>query len=135
MKHPGVFLYQCIAGLSDAFTGMLLCVAPQFTLRLMGLHATGEVSPYVAYIGAFVFSVGMSYLYGAYLTAVEAAPERVEVVWLLTGFARSAVSIYVLKAVLLGSLETGWLTVALFDGACVVIQAIGLRKRWLFDAR
>jgi len=40
----------------------------------------------------------------------------------------------VLKGVLVGDLESGWITVAVFDAACVLIQAIGLRKRWLFDA-
>ncbi len=135
MKHPILFAYQCAAGLSDATTGALLCAAPQFTLRLMGLHTAQGSLPYLSYIGAFVLSVGMSYLYGAVLIAIEAPPERMEIVWLLTAFTRSAVAIYVLKSVLAGDLETGWITVALFDAACAMIQAIGLRKRWLFDVR
>jgi hypothetical protein len=31
-------------------------------------------------------------------------------------------------------LEAGWLSVAVTDGACVLIQAIGLRKGWLAHA-
>jgi hypothetical protein len=37
----------------------------------------------------------------------------------------------VLVSVMTGVLEAGWLTVAVSDGACVVIQATGLRRGWL----
>jgi hypothetical protein len=47
---------------------------------------------------------------------------------------RSSVAIFVFTQILAGSLETGWLTVALFDAACALLQAIGLRKGWLLDA-
>lgn len=134
MKHPVLFGYQAIAGLSDIVTGAMLCAAPEFTLHLMGLHTVADAVPYISYIGAFVLSVGLSYLYGAILIAIEAPPERMEMVWLLTAFTRSAVAIYVVKAVLVGDLESGWITVAAFDAGCALIQAVGLRKRWLFDA-
>jgi hypothetical protein len=135
MKHPVLFGYQAIAGLSDTATGAMLSVAPQLTVHLMGLRAPADADPYLSYIGAFVLSVGLSYLYGAILIAIEAPPERMEMVWLLTAFTRSTVAIYVLKSVLVGDLEAGWITVAAFDAACASIQAVGLRKRWLFDAR
>ena len=134
MKHPALFGYQCLAGTSDTATGTLLCVAPRFTLQLMGLHSAADTTPFISYIGAFVLSVGISYLYGAYLIAVDAPSARTEMVWLLTAFTRSAVAIYVLKSVLAGDLEFGWIAVAVFDATCAVIQAIGLRKRWLADA-
>jgi hypothetical protein len=67
------------------------------------------------------------------LIALGAPAERTEIVWLLTAFTRSAVAIYVLKSILAGQLQFGWITVALFDAACVLIQAIGLRRRWLVD--
>ena len=135
MKHPILFGYQSIAGLSDTATGAMLWIAPQLTLRLMGLQAPADANPYLSWIGAFVFSVGVAYLYGAMLIAVEAPAERTEIVWLLTAFTRSAVAIYVLKSILAGQLPFGWITVAVFDAACVVIQAIGLRNRWLVDVR
>jgi hypothetical protein len=55
-------------------------------------------------------------------------------VWLLTAFTRSGVAIFVVTQILTQTLETGWVTVALSDGACVLIQAIGLRKGWLAHA-
>ena len=133
MKHRVLLGYQAIAGLSDTVTGALLCVAPDFTLRLMGLQCPTDATPYLSWIGAFVFSVGICYLYGAMLIALRAPRERTEMIWLLTAFIRSAVAIYVLKSILTGQLEPGWITVALFDAACAIVQAIGLRKRWLVD--
>jgi hypothetical protein len=41
------------------------------------------------------------------------------------------VAIFVLAAVLGGTLSAGWLTIAVFDGICVLIQARGLRRGWL----
>jgi hypothetical protein len=133
MKRALLIGYQALAGASDTATGAMLWIAPQFTLHLMGLNAPLEVNPYLSWIGAFVFSVGIAYLYGAMLIALDAPSERTEIVWLLTAFTRSAVAIYVLKSILAGQLQLGWITVALFDTACVVIQAIGLRRRWLLD--
>jgi hypothetical protein len=130
MKHSLLLGYQCVTGLSDAGSGALLCVAPAFTLRLMNLNAPADALPFVAYIGAFVLSVGMAGLYGALLAAHRGQCQRLETVWLLTAFARSAVAIYVIKAVLVGQLESGWLTVALFDGACAALQAYGATGGW-----
>ena len=135
MRHSFLLAYQLITGLSDTGTGLLLYMAPAFALSLMGLHAPSEAYPYVSYIGAFVLSIGMSCLYGARLIARDAPPGRIETVWLLTAFSRGAVAIYVLKGIIAGEFAVPWLTVAAFDTACVVIQAVGMRKRWLVHAR
>lgn len=134
MTRPALLAYQWVTGLSDTATGILLYLAPALTLRLLGLRVAGDPGPYLSYIGAFVLAVGLSCLYGAYLVAQRAPAERLEVVWLLTAFSRSAVAIYVLKAVLVADLEPAWLMVAAFDGACVVIQAVGLRRDWIANA-
>jgi hypothetical protein len=41
------------------------------------------------------------------------------------------VASFVAAQILTRTLEAGWLTVVISDGACVLIQAIGLRKGWL----
>ncbi|HEX4285098.1 MAG TPA: hypothetical protein VHZ28_08390 [Terracidiphilus sp.] len=133
MKYTALLIYQWITGLSDTGTGVLLYVAPLFTLRLMGVHAPQDATPYISYIGAFVLSVGLACLYGVRLVARRAS-EKLQVVWLLTTFTRSAVAIYLIKCILAGDLEPAWITVALFDAACAVIQGVGLRKRWLAHA-
>jgi hypothetical protein len=113
---------------------VLLYVAPLFTLQLMGIRAVEDAGPYLSYIGAFVLAVGLSGLYGAYVVACHGLPERLEVVWLLTSFSRAAVAIYVAKSVLTGSLQPTWISVAAFDGLCVLIQGVGLKKNWAANA-
>jgi hypothetical protein len=126
--------YQLLTGISDTGTGAMLILAPEFTLGLMGIHAPHDALPFLSFIGAFVFSVGLACLYGALLIGQGCGRGRVEMVWLLTAITRGAVAIFVAQRVLAGTLEAGWLTVAISDGTCLVIQAIGLRKRWLAHA-
>ncbi|HEY3704884.1 MAG TPA: hypothetical protein VGL22_07450 [Terracidiphilus sp.] len=134
MNRSLLLIYQWATGLSDSLTGILLYVAPAFTLRMMGVHAPADAMPYIGYIGAFVLTTGLACLYGAYLLHVRACPERIETVWLLTAFSRAAVAIYIAQAITAGTLENAWISVALFDGACVLVQAIGLSRRWLKHA-
>jgi len=134
MSRPILVVYQLLIGLSDTFTGALLMIAPELTLRLMHLQAPPDALVYVSFIGAFVFSVGLACLYGALLAYRGDCRTKLEVVWLLTAFARASVASFVIAQVLSSTLEAGWLTVAAIDGACVLIQAIGLRRGWLARA-
>jgi hypothetical protein len=131
MRRSALLGYQLLIGLSDSSTGALLIIAPKFTLQLMRLHVPGDALPFLSFIGAFVLSVGLACLYGAILTFRGDNTSKVEVVWLLTALTRSAVSIFIIASILAGTLESGWVTVGLSDGACVVVQAIGLYKGWL----
>jgi hypothetical membrane protein len=131
MKRPILIGYQLLTGCSDTATGALLMIAPELTLRLMGLHADAGALVYISFIGAFVFSVGLACLYGAMVAFRRGNRTKLEVVWLLTAITRASVAIFIVGRVLVSSLDPGWLTVAAADGACVLIQAIGLRKGWL----
>jgi hypothetical protein len=131
MIRPVLLAYQLFIGISDTLTGALLIVAPEVTLRLMHLQAPSDALTYVSFVGAFVFSIGLSCLYGALVMARRGSRRTLETVWLLTAFTRASVAIFVVAQIMNHSLELGWGTVALSDGACVLIQAIGLRKRWL----
>lgn len=131
MKDDHLLAYQLIAGFSDASTGALLIVAPVFTIRLMGISVPRDAAPFLSFIGAFVLSVGISYFYGALLIHRSGSGPRLEAVWLLTAITRSSVAIFILAAVLTRALAFGWITIALFDGVCVFIQARGLRRGWL----
>jgi hypothetical protein len=131
MKDLVLLAYQLIAGVSDASTGALLIAAPVFTVRMMGLSVPRDATPFLSFIGAFVLAVGLSYLYGALLIHRNGGIPRLEAVWLLTAIIRSSVAIFILAAVLSGTLPAGWLTIAVFDGICVLIQARGLRRGWL----
>ncbi len=134
MNRPILLGYQLLIAFSDTATGVLLVVAPVWTMRLMHLHVPSDALAFLSFIGAFVFSVGLSCLYGALLLAQGDYGAKIEMVWLLTAITRGAVAIFIVAQVLASTLEVGWLTVAATDGACVVIQAIGLRRGWLRDA-
>jgi hypothetical protein len=123
--------YQLAIGLSDTTTGALLMIAPVFTLNFMRLHASPDALPFLSFIGAFVLSVGLSCLYGAYVMERRGSPCKLEVVWLLTAITRASVAVFILAQILSHTLEAGWITVAVTDGACVIFQSIGLRKGWL----
>jgi hypothetical protein len=131
MRRPILIAYQLLIGLSDTFAGALLMIAPVFTLGLMRLHAPADAMPYLSFVGSFVLSVGLSCIYGAWLMTLRRSPCRLEMVWLLTAITRASVAIFVGAQLLEHTLELGWITVAVFDGACVLFQAIGLRKGWL----
>lgn len=135
MKRAMLFAYQLVTGFADTLTGILLCAAPAFTLRLMGIRAPADALPYVGYIGAFVLSVGLACLYGARLMRLPGSIERIETVWFLTALSRAAVTLYLLPEISIGSFGHAWLSVVFFDGACAAIQGIGLRKGWLRDAQ
>jgi len=131
MKRTLLILYQAAIGLSDTLTGALLNVAPAFALGLLGVHAPLEALVFVSWVGAFVFAVGLSCLYGLWLLIRPRCPGRLEAVWLLTAFCRASVAIFLTQRVASGAMAGGWLRIAAFDGLCVAIQAIGLRRGWL----
>jgi len=134
MKRPILTAYQLLTGVSDSATGLMLMLAPQFTLHLMGLRAPGDAAPYLSFIGAFVFSVGVACLYGAKLASCDGCRRKLGTVWLLTAVTRGTVALFVTNSVLSGRLPAGWMTVAIFDALCTILQSIGLQRGWLNNA-
>lgn len=135
MSGSFLLAYQIVAGCCDASTGALLLVAPALTLRLMLLRAPDDALVYISFIGAFVLATGLAYLYGAYLVLRGRYASKLQVLWLLTALTRASVAIFVIGQVLSGALPMGWTSVAAADGACVLIQATGLRRGWLGNVR
>ncbi len=131
MNDSVLLAYQLLAGCCDTLTGALLVIAPAFTLRLMLLRAPDDAGVYISFIGAFVLATGIVYLYGAYLVLRDRCAKKLQALWLITAITRASIAIFVVSQVLAGALPAGWLTVAAADGACVLIQATGLRKGWL----
>jgi len=131
MKRRILLVYQLLTGISDTSTGILLVLAPALTLHLMKLHSVPDALPFLSYVGVFVLSVGLSCLYGAMLTTPRVRAEKLEVVWLLTAVTRALVAFFVLAKVFSGTLESGWVTVAITDALFASIQAVGLAKGWL----
>lgn len=114
-------------GAMDATTGLLLMVAPEMTLRLMGLQAIDpRATVFLSWMGAFVFAVGASY----FLVLRGDDARRGETVWQITSLVRAVVAVFVTVKVLGGALEPRWMSVAFTDAAVAVVQWVGLQKKW-----
>lgn len=135
MNRSTLLGYQLLTGFSDVATGALLAVAPALALQMLRLPQTTAIRGVsLAFIGAFVLPVGLAHLYGALAVYRGNCKRDLEMVWLLTAFIRSSVAIFLFAQVSVGALATGWLTVAAFDAACALFQAVGLSKGWSVHA-
>jgi hypothetical protein len=127
-----LMLYQCIAGLCDTSTGLLLVAVPGWTLGLMGIHLIPQPIVFVRYIGVFVLSVGITYLWAALrwpLAHREQSGWSAQ--WKITALVRTLVALFIVWQVAISAMESRWITVAISDGAFAIIQWVGLRKGWL----
>ena len=131
-----LLLYQYIAGLCDSATGILLLAAPASTLALMGLSVVPQPIVFVGYIGVFVLSVGLTYLWAAMSWPLNNhAHIGWSIQWKISALIRTLVALFVLWQVVSGALEPRWLSVAASDGAFALIQWFGLAQGWLARAR
>jgi hypothetical protein len=125
-------VYQWLAGLGDATTGVLLVFAPSWTLSLMGVRHPPEPVEFVSFIGVFVLSVGVACLFAARLPRNAANAPRWQTVWWLTALSRTLVAGFLVWKIVGSRMETAWLTVALTDGVLAIFQWIGLCAGWLY---
>jgi hypothetical protein len=130
-----LILYQYVAGLCDASTGLLLIAAPAWTLGLMGLTIIPQPIAFVRYIGVFVLSVGLTYLWAAIgWPLTERAHVAWSTQWKITALIRTLVALFVVWQVASAAIEVGWISVALSDAVFALIQWTGLAKGWLARA-
>ncbi len=124
-------IYHWVAGCCDVVTGMLLIFAPRWTLAHLGVRLVPKPIECVSFIGVFVLSTGAAYL-SAFARPWSAtnAPGW-QTIWWLTALTRSFVAVFLLCEILMGRMETAWVTVALVDGLLAGFQWHGLRANWL----
>ena len=128
--------YQLAAGACDTITGILLLAAPQFTLKLMGVRQITENSYiFISFIGAFVFSVGLTYLLFASSPSSDLQLGFARAAWLITAVERLCAGGFVMIAVLSRGLEPAWFSITLVDLSLAAFQLVGLRKKWLEELR
>lgn len=122
LKPRWLGLYCGLVGAMDSTTGLLLVVSPALTLRLMGISdidAMGEVG--LRWIGVFVGSVGLAYLYPFALRG-KGRHRRLTTVIEVTTLVRTAVGTFVAVALVIGSLVPAWLSVSLTDLGLAAFQ-------------
>jgi len=130
-----LILYQYAAGLCDASTGLLLIAAPAWTLGLMGLTIIPQPIAFVRYIGVFVLSLGLTYLWAAiHWPLTERAHVAWSTQWKITALIRTLVALFVVWQVANAAMEVRWMSVALTDAVFALIQWTGLAKGWLARA-
>lgn len=118
-------------GAMDACTGLLLIFAPGFTLKLMGLSVPAEVLPYQSWIGAFVLSTGLAYAWAVRRPTHEREKGAREMVWKMTALVRIVIALFLTERILIGSLSSGWGTVAATDAVVALVQWVALKRRAL----
>lgn len=121
-------VYSACAGACDALTGLLLMLAPAFTLRLMLIPEAVAEPVYIRFIGAFVFAIGSSY----FLPYLQMDPgkraDRFVAMLEFTMFVRICIAAFSLTAILSGHLGTAWISVSATDTVLATTQAILLRR-------
>ncbi len=122
--------FNYLAGLSDTFTGILLILAPAWTLTLMGVHRLPQPIEFASFVGVFVLGVGLAY-FSVKFPLNEIDVTRWRTVWLLTALIRTLVAIFLVAEILAGRMEPAWITVAITDCAVAAFQWVGLEKGWL----
>lgn len=124
-------IFCLLAGLGDSLTGLLLVVAPAFTLALMGIASSPPVArlewTYLRFVGVFVGSIGLSYL-----VPFAAQPchrlRRWRGVLEVTALVRFAVALFITGCLVAGDLALAWISVPLTDFTLAVMQLLILRR-------
>lgn len=119
--------YCALAGLMDAGTGLLLLVVPAFTLKLMGVESEGEPTPYIRFIGAFVFSVGCLYL-AAWYVIDKLLLREWNILWLVTAWIRLCVGLTVSVLLFTQQLDLEWISVPIADLGLAIFQLLYFLK-------
>ena len=119
-------LFQWAVGAYDASTGILLVLAPVWTLHLMGMKNIPDPADIISFVGIFVAAVGVSYF----------LVHREDVVgwkmqWKVTALVRLSVACFLTWKIFGANWETRWITVLLTDLVIAAVQIVGLKRGWL----
>ena len=132
LKQRSVLGLCVLAGLMDASSGLLLMTVPEFTLELMKVDvATIEVLVFIRFIGAFVFSVGMLYVFAWLQFLRNESWPPVRAVLLMTAWVRAVICLFTAVAIASGTLPMSWASVPLTDGCLAVLQLWMVLKGWV----
>ena len=131
IRTSWVYGMMLLAGLMDLTTGALLMAAPLWTLKLMGITVLPAEPLFQQWIGAFVCSVGCSYLFPFLLPAGPARDRRAAGILTMATIVRIFSAAFTGVAIATGALEPAWLSVTFTDATLAVLQIIVLRRKVL----
>ena len=119
-------LIQRGIGAMDACTGILLVIAPVWTLHLMGMQNIPTPADIISFVGVFVMAVGISY----FLTSDRDLPGW-KMQWKVTALVRLSVGCFLAWKIFGQGWEIRWVSVLLTDFSVAIFQLVGLKKGWL----
>jgi len=123
--------YAWLAGLCDSATGVLLIGAPATALQLMGVADRPAEPVFLRWIGAFVGTIGLTYLYPLVGRDRRRRQARLRVVFEATTLIRSGIATFVALAIAGSLLSVDWWPVAVTDGVLALVQGLLLRGGYL----
>ena len=126
-----VYILMLLAGLMDAVTGALLLAAPLWTLDLMGVAVLPVEPVFQRWIGAFVCSVGCSYLLPFRWPAGAGRDQRAVGILTMATVVRIFIAAFSGAAIAVGALDRSWLSVPLTDATLAILQLLILGKKIL----
>jgi hypothetical protein len=127
--------WNIAVGALDSCTGLLLMIAPAFTLRMMMVPSPpAPALVFVSWIGAFVTAVGLAYWIAPRRLDGPQARARLETVWRMTTIARLLVAAFVTWRIVNRDLPAAWLLVAATDAAIACAQIAWLQAKWFKTA-
>lgn len=131
-SHPLAAVYCVVAGAGDAVTGLLLVVAPIFTLGLMRIADLPSEPVYLRLVGAFVGGVGLSYLFPFLYRDRQRRERTLAVVLEITALIRVGIAVFVGWAIASSALSAGWTSVLATDLVLAAVQIV-MVKRGVFS--
>lgn len=116
----------------DALSGLLLMSFPLMALQWMRVPSPPEEAVvFVQFVGAFVFAIGMTYLFAWLDQQIRRRLVFTRHMLVMTGWVRLVICAFTLKAILQGGLSVSWLSVPVTDGLLAVLQFGILSAGWL----
>ena len=117
-------LFCLVAGGGDLTTGLLLLARPATVLRLLGLARPAADLALLRFVGVFVASVGLAYLYPWLLRDAARRDRRLAAALEMTAGVRLAVALFIGVTVVAGEMEMPWLTVGAYDALLASAQLV-----------
>ena len=120
-------------GAGDGVTGLLLIAVPSWTLGLMRIPTLPDETVYLRWIGVFVGSIGLFYVYPFLSGNRVDRRVRLRIVLEVSTMARIAVAVFVAAGIAAGALGWQWASVSVTDFGVASIQIALLRRGVLVD--
>ena len=119
-----------LAGAMDTATGLLLILAPHFTLDLMQVPMEENSGALLGFIGAFVLANGSLYLWAWGISQHKSSWSVLSHAWLATAWIRLCVGITTTIFIMNGKLPPAWATVPASD-----LLLAGVQFYWIAAGR